>query len=65
MLPRLELIEDPSQNNDFIIFRKGNMKHVLSKTKTKNTKKIKKIKKIKKTKKTRKYSKSKSIFSMF
>jgi hypothetical protein len=62
MLPRLELTEDPSQKNDFIIFRKGNMKHVLSKTKTKKTNKTKKTKKIKKT---RKYSKSKSIFSMF
>lgn len=61
-LPRLELIEDPNNKNDFIIFR-----HQIDSKKVPGfTKKTKITSKKRKHKhKTRKHKKSKSIFNIF
>ncbi len=56
-LPRLDLVEDPNKNNEFIVFKKG-VKIIGKKV----NKKKKTIKKRNKTVKKRKSRKSSSFF---
>ncbi len=63
-LPRLELTEDPTKKNDFIIFRKqlkGKKMSGFSKKVKMSSKKTRKYRKIK----TRKHKKRNSIFNIF
>jgi hypothetical protein len=67
-LPRLELTEDPDNNNEFIIFRHQNKSKKIAKGSITSSKKhklrIKKTRKHRKNK-TRKHKKSKSLFNIF
>ena len=60
-LPRLDLVEDPNKNNEFIIFKKG-VKIIGKKQSKKVNKKKRTIKKRNKTVKKRKSKKSSSFF---
>lgn len=64
-LPRLELVEDPNKNNEFIIFRKQSKGKKMITFKKVLSNKSKNISNKKKTKKIKKKNKSKSIFSIF
>ncbi len=64
-IPRLELIEDTSKKNDFIIFR-HKIKGKKVPTFSKNTKlSFKRTRRISKRHKTRKHKKRKSFFNIF
>lgn len=61
-LPRLDLVEDPNKNNEFIIFKSKGIKNIGKKQSKKVNKKKKTIKKRNKTIKKRKSKKSSSFF---